>query len=150
MFWKVPAQYLHHDRLDIQPRREDTNWYTGQVRQIQEGYLDIENTSSDTIFLKRNQCFGEVRLIEAMDIPDNGDTDQETSISKVFTSYPDQQQYVAPINPKLKKRIYTDQVALDPDNILSPGTKGNSVSSSAHTATSSGRSRAATTGRWAT
>ena len=150
LFWKVPAQYLHHDRLDIQPRREDINWYTGQVRQIQEGYLDIENTSSDTIFLKRNQCFGEVRLIEAMDIPDNGDKDQETSISKVFTSYPDQQQYVAPINPKLKKRIYTDQVALDPDNILSPGTKGNSVSSSAHTATSSGRSRAATTGRWAT
>ena len=58
-----------------------------------------------------------------MDIPDHKDEDNEASISKVFTSYPDQQQYVAPVNPELRKKTYTDQVALDPDNILCPGDK---------------------------
>ena len=142
MFWKVPAQYLKHDRLDIQPRREDRDWFPAQIRIIEDGYIKIKNTSSDNIFLKRNQCFGEIRMVEATDISTETDGDitkepEETdtgiaasvtdtgdnNIDRVFSSYPDQQQYVAHDNPELKKRSYTDQVALDPDNILSPGDK---------------------------
>ena len=146
MFWKVPAQYLNQTRLDIHPRTSDRKWFPGKVYMIKEGYIGINNTSMETVFVKRNQCFGEVRLVEEVQVDtdtgqekdtvtadpgliDSEDEDEEleasntATVSKVFTSYPDQQQYVAPVNEELAKKTYTDQIKLDPDNILSPADK---------------------------
>ncbi len=141
MFWKVPAQYLNQTRLDLQPRTSDRKWFTGKVYMIKEGYIGINNTSMETVFVKRNQCFGEVRLVGTAQVDtaeadpgliDSEDEDMDSEVdndntsaqvNKVFTSYPDQQQYVKPVNEELAKKTYTDQIKIDPDNILSPADK---------------------------
>ena len=125
LFWKVPEQYANFPILQVNPRRQDQPWFRPRDYKVVDGYISIKNTLDTPVKLKRNECFGELRLVTETDIDtktmDEEEPGQEEQVDRVFQEYPDQTQYSQGVT--IKTKDYTDQIALDPDNILSPEEK---------------------------
>ena len=155
LFWNVPEQFSEYPVLQVNPRPQDQHWFSPRDYQVRNKTIAFKNILKIPVTLKRNQVFGEIRMVDLIDCDqlqpvdtgqENNSTDEGQEeyeeidctdlikkatddnkpveeVARVFTSYPDQNQYVNGMAKKTEPKDYTDLIQLDPDNILTPDQK---------------------------
>ena len=103
----VPAFFSESDRLYFTPRRESTTTSPpSQICKVTEGHINLVNNTDDPILIKKNSHFGDI----FSDIP----VTSPLPMKKSPSSPP------PPTSPTTPKMSYTDEIKLDPDNMIPP------------------------------
>ena len=119
--WKVPAQYREFKHLFLQPRHEDVHWFEPGVCQVlQSGHVALVNSSDSPVTLQRGKVFCEIQMVDEIDVTSilqNVQVDEDSAVNKVFTNYPDQEQYVSKAEP-MEMTDHSGKIQIDPGKIL--------------------------------
>ena len=94
----------------ICPRREDGDWFSPGLTKVEDGNIELTNSSCQSVTLKKGNRVCKVRNVIEVS------PEEIQNVRKVFNGFPDSFQYKSLAVPD--NNSYFDDVQVDPDDIM--------------------------------